>query len=46
MSYEGREVPQGDPWGYRQFHNIADMGYGSRGPVYIMTVPRRSGTNT
>lgn len=32
MTYEGREVPQGDPWGYRHQFNIADSGYGSRGP--------------
>jgi 2-dehydro-3-deoxygluconokinase len=32
MSYEGIEVPQGDPWGYRHQFNIADSGYGSRGP--------------
>ncbi len=32
MAYEGREVPQGDPWGYRHQINIADSGFGSRGP--------------
>jgi 2-dehydro-3-deoxygluconokinase len=32
MSYEGKEVPQGGPWGYRHQFNIADSGYGSRGP--------------
>lgn len=32
MTIEGREVPQGDPWGYRHQFNIADMGFGSRGP--------------
>ena len=32
MAYEGKEVAQGDPWGYRHQFNIADMGYGSRGP--------------
>jgi 2-dehydro-3-deoxygluconokinase len=32
ISYEGREVPQGDPWGYRHQFNIADIGFGSRGP--------------
>ena len=32
MAYEGKEVPQGDPWGYRHQINIADSGYGSRGP--------------
>jgi 2-dehydro-3-deoxygluconokinase len=32
MAYEGKDVPQGDPWGYRHQFNIADSGYGSRGP--------------
>ncbi len=32
MAYEGIEVDQGDPWGYRHQFNIADSGYGSRGP--------------
>lgn len=32
MSYEGKDVPQGGPWGYRHQFNIADSGYGSRGP--------------
>lgn len=32
MVYEGVEVPQGGPWGYRHQFNIADSGYGSRGP--------------
>lgn len=32
MSYEGKEVEQGGPWGYRHQFNIADSGYGSRGP--------------
>ena len=32
MAYEGPEVEQGDPWGYRHQFNIADSGYGSRGP--------------
>lgn len=32
MEYEGKEVPQGGPWGYRHQFNIADSGYGSRGP--------------
>lgn len=32
IDYEGVEVPQGDPWGYRHQFNIADSGYGSRGP--------------
>ena len=32
MTYEGKEVPQGGPWGYRHQFNIADSGFGSRGP--------------
>ncbi len=30
--YEGREVEQGGPWGFRHQFNIADSGYGTRGP--------------
>lgn len=32
MDYEGKEVEQGGPWGYRHQFNIADSGFGSRGP--------------
>lgn len=32
MDFEGPEVAQGNPWGYRHQFNIADSGYGSRGP--------------
>ena len=32
MDIEAKEVPQGGPWGYRHQFNIADTGYGSRGP--------------
>ncbi len=32
MDYEGVEVAQGDPWGFRHQINIADSGFGSRGP--------------
>lgn len=32
MTYEGRELAQDTPWGYRHQFNIADSGYGSRGP--------------
>lgn len=32
MDFEGPEVEQGDPWGYRHQINIADSGYGLRGP--------------
>ena len=32
MDFEGSEVNQGGPWGYRHQFNIADSGFGSRGP--------------
>lgn len=32
MDFEGPEVAQGDPWGYRHQFNIADSGFGLRGP--------------
>jgi 2-dehydro-3-deoxygluconokinase len=32
IDYEGPEVDQGGPWGYRHQINMADTGYGSRGP--------------
>ena len=32
IEYEGVEVPQGDAWGYRHQFNIADSGFGVRGP--------------
>jgi len=32
MDYEGPEIDQGGPWGYRHQFNIADSGFGSRGP--------------
>jgi len=32
MDYEGPEIEQGNPWGYRHQINIADSGFGSRGP--------------
>jgi 2-dehydro-3-deoxygluconokinase len=32
MDFEGPEVAQGNPWGYRHQFNIADSGYGTRGP--------------
>ncbi|HOA85551.1 MAG TPA: sugar kinase, partial [Bacillota bacterium] len=28
MEYEGKEVEQGGPWGYRHQFNIADSGFG------------------
>jgi len=32
IEVEAKEVPQGGPWGYRHQFNIADTGYGTRGP--------------
>lgn len=32
IDYEGPEVAQGGPWGYRHQFNIADSGYGLRAP--------------
>ena len=32
IAFEGPEIEQGDPWGYRHQFNIADSGYGVRGP--------------
>lgn len=32
IEYEGPEVEQGGPWGYRHQFNIADTGFGMRGP--------------
>lgn len=32
ISYEGVDVPQGGPWGYRHQFNIADSGFGLRAP--------------
>jgi len=32
MDFEGPDVEQGGPWGYRHQFNIADSGIGSRGP--------------
>ena len=32
IDYEGPEIPQGDPWGFRHQFNIADNGFGVRGP--------------
>ncbi|MDR0897362.1 MAG: sugar kinase [Oscillospiraceae bacterium] len=32
IAYEGPEVAQGGPWGYRHQFNIADSGFGMRGP--------------
>ena len=32
ITVEGPEVDQGGPWGYRHQFNLADCGFGSRGP--------------
>lgn len=32
LEIEAKEVEQGGPWGYRHQFNIADMGFGPRGP--------------
>lgn len=32
LEFEGPELPQGGPWGYRHQFNIADSGFGMRGP--------------
>jgi len=32
IDYVGPDIPQGGPWGYRHQFNIADSGFGSRGP--------------
>ena len=32
MDYEGPEFEQDNPWGFRHQFNLADSGYGSRGP--------------
>jgi len=32
LTYEGVEVEQGGPWGFRHQFNIADSGFGTRGP--------------
>jgi len=32
IDYIGPDIPQGGPWGYRHQFNIADSGYGARGP--------------
>ena len=33
IAYVGQEIDQGGPWGYRHQFNIADSGYGLRGPI-------------
>lgn len=32
IDYTGPDIPQGGPWGYRHQFNIADSGFGARGP--------------
>lgn len=43
IAFEGPEVAKGDPWGYRHQFNIADSGFGLRGPRVETTVPARWG---
>jgi len=35
INYMGKDVEQGGPWGYRHQFNIADSGYGLRGPKVL-----------
>lgn len=35
LEFEGPDVPQGGPWGYRHQFNIADSGFGVRGPKVL-----------
>ena len=42
MEFEGPEVPQGGPWGYRHQFNIADSGFGMRARACRTTAPARS----
>ena len=35
MDFEGKDVEQGGPWGYRHQFNIADSGCGMRGPTVL-----------
>lgn len=37
IAFEGAEVDQGGPWGYRHQFNIADSGFGLRAPGSGMT---------
>lgn len=32
LTFEGPVLPQGGPWGYRHQFNLADSGFGARGP--------------
>jgi len=32
IDYYGPDIPQGGPWGYRHQFNLADSGFGNRGP--------------
>ena len=32
IDYTGPDIPQGGPWGFRHQFNIADSGFGARGP--------------
>jgi 2-dehydro-3-deoxygluconokinase len=35
IEYDGKDVAQGGPWGYRHQFNIADSGYGLRAPQVL-----------
>lgn len=35
IAYEGLDIDQGGAWGYRHQFNIADSGYGLRGPLVL-----------
>ena len=43
MTYEGPEVAQGDPWGYRHQFNIADSGFGKPWAPRLERPCRRGG---
>lgn len=42
IRFEGLEVEQGGPWGYRHQFNIADSGFGLRAPRVWNDAPARS----
>ena len=46
IEYEGKEVEQGGPWGYRHQFNIADSGFGMRGPRVLNDRAGRSRENS
>ena len=40
IAYEGPEIEPARPWGVRHQFNIADTGYGMRGPASTTTAPK------